>query len=114
MKYKFGKDMHIMVDVLTYCHKLGAEDFNIDVKTSGGVFELSLRCHIENMPDGELEDLRTELGRNRQKEIEQDYWGLSGEVEADCELTLVGMMVDEAKVSYEDGVFAIDIRRLEK
>jgi|GEM_PF-4488797 len=27
MKYKFGKDMHIMVDVLTYCHKLGAEDF---------------------------------------------------------------------------------------
>ena len=46
-------------------------------------------------------------------EVENYYWNLGGECEFDTELTLVGMMINSAKVTYIDNVLTISIIREE-
>ena len=49
----------------------------------------------------------------RQHEVEQYYWHLGGESEFDCELSLVGMMVDNTNIKYENDRLHIELQRLE-
>ena len=114
MKFKFEKDMHIMVDIVSWCRKLGADSFHIDIENDETGFWLKIRCKIDMLGETPLNELKSELNRSRQKEIEQDYWGLMGEIETDCELTLVGMMVDEANIGYIDDILSIEVFRSEK
>lgn len=53
------------------------------------------------------------LNTPRQYEVENYYWNLGGECEFDSELTLVGMMINSAKISYKDGNLKISIIREE-
>lgn len=113
MKFKFEKDMRILSDLITYCHLLGALDYHIDMASNNGVFEFTIRCGIDYVEQRTLDELRAELGRGRRREIEQDYWGLTGEGDDACELTLIGMMVDEAEVAYKDKIFTLHVKRFE-
>lgn len=113
MKYMFEKQMRIMTDIMTYCHMLGAKAYNIEMKTVDDVFNLDISCDAENVTSLVLDELDTELNRPRQMEIEQNYWGLSGDVDTDCELTLIGMMVDRAVITYDGTTLHIHAERIE-
>ena len=113
MKYRFDKNMRIMADLMTYCHQLGALDYHIDMKHAEGVSHCTIRCAVPSIDPERLAELDTELNRPRQKEIEQNFWGLSGENDIDAELTLVGMMVDKATITYENGQLTIHCIRLD-
>jgi len=113
MKHTFEKTLRITADLLTYCHKLGALDYHVDMKHQGPECHCTIRCTVPGLFEDSLSELRDELSRPRMQEIEQSYWGLSGEIESDSELTLVGMMVDEAEVVYEGEQLRIHYMRLE-
>jgi len=113
MKFNFEKDTRIISDVMEYCHNLGALDYHIDMKTESGVSKIHVRCTIPNVSEEVLSGMKWELNLPRQKEIEQEFWGLSGDDDTEAELALVGMMIDEAEVTYEDGVLTLDLIRLE-
>ena len=68
---------------------------------------------IDNISKDELESLIDILNTPRQREVENYYWNLGGECEFDTELTLVGMMINSAKVTYIDNVLTISIIREE-
>ena len=113
MRFNFEKETRIILDMIVFCHKLGAEDYRTYLKTEDGVSKMQVKCTIPKVPQVVLEELRQELNIPRQREIEQEFWGLSGEDETGTELTLVGMMIDGAEITYEDEVLTFDMFRIE-
>lgn len=111
MKFRFEKNMRILVDLATYCHKHGATSFNMNLNTTDQAAEFTVSATVRDVSREELQDLVEILNSPRHQEVEQNYWGLTGEVETDCELTLVGMMVDEAEIQYKNGTLTIHAKR---
>ena len=111
MKTDFEKNMHIASDLLAYCHLKGATEYHFDMTAKDGASVFLIKAGPADIPAKEMERLREMLNMPRQREIEQDYWALMGESEDYCELTLVGMMCDEASVDYRDRELIIAVKR---
>ncbi|MDR0491180.1 MAG: hypothetical protein LBH28_08065 [Oscillospiraceae bacterium] len=112
MKNDFVKIMKISSELLSYCHMRGAHNFNLDVVEKEGVTELTISSFPADLSDEELALLEKKLHAPRAREIEHDYWSLSGKSDKTSELVLVGMMTDEAAVIYRNGILSIKLVRL--
>ncbi|MCL2200690.1 MAG: hypothetical protein FWB75_01900 [Oscillospiraceae bacterium] len=113
MKIKFQKTMNIVSELLSYCQLHGAKEYHLDIKEEDGAVTLLMRACPELITDSEFEFLKTALSAPRQRDVEQQYWELVGESDVDSELTLIGMLCDEAKVEYADSVLTIWLKRLD-
>lgn len=107
MSLNLEKVMRIVNDLVGFCHSEGGEEFQIFIKHDQGCSSLTISSPIKGLAPDLVEELSYELNLPRQHEIEQSYWELSGEAELSGELSLVGMMIDEAKVGYRDGILYI-------
>jgi len=113
MKVEFEKKMHIVSDLLAYCHTQGAKNFNLDMNESESKTIINLTAYPVKISDAELAKVRKLLSAPRSYEIETNYWGLSGESESKAELMLVGMMTDNALVECDgDDNITITLTRL--
>lgn len=111
MKFKIEKNLRIINELITYCSHFGGHNVSIDIKNSETETFISVISKVSNFTDENLSDLKQALNVPRQHEIEQYYWHLGGESEFDSEICLVGMMVDEVKVSFIDNVLNIEVKR---
>lgn len=112
MSFHLEKMMRIVNDLVAFCYAEGGNEFQICFSHEGqGASSVSISCPLPDLTQEMIDTLTEELNLPRQHEIEQDYWELSGETELSGELTLVGMMIDEATVGYRDGVLHIHILR---
>ena len=113
MKLRYEKSMRVLTDIMGYCHLIGGQHFSVDFNMSGSQTEIEIKTQLAQVEQSELDNLNTMLNIPRQREVEQYYWNISGEEEIDNELSLAGMMVDEATVAYEDGVLTVTALRLD-
>ncbi len=113
MKYQFERNLKIINELMTYLYKLGAKDINVNLKKNDSNTIFHIWGEINNIEADELDNLTTILNTNRQHEIEEYYWNLGGEAEADGELTLVGMMIDTAEITYSNNILSFKISRNE-
>jgi len=111
MKNSFEKSMKIASELLSYCHNHGAEVFHLDVILEKDSARYVIKASPTTLSEEDLSHLNKLLNAPRQREVEQDYWELMGESESCCELTLIGMLSDEAVVKYEDGLIEITLYR---
>lgn len=111
MTVEFEKNMRILTDIVAYCHNNGALDYDIKMRTVDNKFISTITCTIIDMPAEMIDELTRELNRPRRKEIEQNYWGLTGDTNTDINLTLIGVMIDEAIIVYEAPLFSITVTR---
>ena len=111
MKAEFEKTMLISSELLSYCHLKGASQFHLDIKIEEGETVFEIKSSPAELTGEEMEALKKDLGAPRRREIEQDYWGLSGESESFSELMLVGMMSDQTSVELIEGELRITIHR---
>jgi hypothetical protein len=111
MKSEFEKTMLISSELLSYCHIKGANQFHLDVKMEEGETVFEIKASPTELSEEEMESLRKDIGAPRRREMEQDYWGLSGESESSSELVLVGMMSDETSAEFNGGELHIVIHR---
>lgn len=111
MKFKFEKNLRIVNEIMTYFHKLGAIDIHVTLHTENRSSSFLIWGKINEINDNELYDLKNILNTGRQHEVEEHYWHLGGEYELDGELSLVGMMIDKAEISYNDSILSIKIYR---
>ena len=112
MRAEFEKKMLISSELLSYCHLKGADEFHLDVKVTAGGTVFAIKASPAHVSDEEMAFVRKELNAPRQREMEQDFWGLGGESENASELTLIGMMTDEAAVECGGGVLSVTLTRL--
>jgi len=113
MEFKFEKNLRIMNDLLAYCHNRGADTYHVDIALSTELSVCRIEARLERYPEAAVSQLLELLQTPRQHEVEDSFWGLSGDLDTDPELELIGMMVDEADVSYANGRLVIETRRLE-
>jgi len=111
MKFNFEKKIRILDDLLYYCHGLGATDYSVHVRVDPGATHFEVICPVAVIGKDEIARITETLNRPRQRELEQNYWGLTGEYELEGDLAMAGIMIDEAEVTYENGTLCIVARR---
>ncbi|MDL2273004.1 hypothetical protein LJC34_00395 [Oscillospiraceae bacterium OttesenSCG-928-G22] len=111
MKLEFEKCMHILENLLSYCHALGSDRFHMELGHEKDKMLLFIRADIDGLTDERLEEMQEALSIPRQREVETNYWELIGDYGDEGELGLVGMMVDRADVVYRYGELCILLER---
>ena len=113
MKFKFEKNVVIISELIKYFHSIGVNDIHIDMGTDEITSYFHISGKILNLSKDKLENLSLTLNIPRQHEVEQHYWSLGGETDCDCELCLIGIMIDEVDISYVDNILTLKIVRKE-
>lgn len=113
MKQRYERNVRILNDILGYCHYLDCNEFKVDFLLDDGGSRITVYARIDALPPGEIKRMETFLNVPRQHEVEQHYWNISGIEEIDNELTLAGIMVDKANVSYENDILTIAVERFD-
>lgn len=113
MKFKIEKNLRIINELMSFCYHFLAEDITVNVKTIANTSNITIDAIIKDFPKDDYDNLVQTLNIPRQHEVEQYYWHLGGESEFDCELSLVGMMVDSVNINYESNVLHIELQRIE-
>ncbi|MDR2559534.1 MAG: hypothetical protein LBC86_08355 [Oscillospiraceae bacterium] len=111
MKLEFEKKMKIASDLLSYCHLQGAAEYHLDIKVNNDSAVFVVKASPVKISDEDMKMLRKLLGAPRQKEMEQGYWELVGSSEEKCEMTLIGMMCDEAEAQLTGDELTITVVR---
>lgn len=110
-KIHMEKSVGIVKDLMEYCIVQGANSLDTSLRYENGCAILTVTAHIPGMKPSRLEALYEELSLHRQREVEQNYWELSSEPEATCEMSLIGMMTDKAQLDYENDILKIKLWR---
>lgn len=113
MKFKSEKLIKLMNELINFCLEIGmvALKINFISHTKGG--EITVSGYVENPPLDELRDLEEILNMPRQEELEECYWMLVGDGHGMQELEMVGTLVDNGSVSYDNNILTIYICRRE-
>ncbi|MDR2533045.1 MAG: hypothetical protein LBC82_09425 [Oscillospiraceae bacterium] len=111
MKLEFEKNMKMASDLLSYCHLQGAAEYHLDIKSTGDSTVFTVKSSPVNISEEGMEKLQKYLSAPRQREMEQDFWELMGNSEEYCEMTLIGMMSDEAEAVLSGDVLTIMVER---
>ncbi|WP_027633112.1 hypothetical protein [Clostridium hydrogeniformans] len=111
MKHINQRNIKISDELMNLCYSYGASHINLDIKTQGKETIFLLKSEIKDLPSDTLDDLVTLMNYPRCHEMEECYWELTGDGDLDSELSLVGIMVDEAYINYEDSILTIELKR---
>lgn len=113
MHFKFKKNLRIINELITCLHKLGAEDINFNLKTKDKETLFLIWGEINFIEKSILDNLVKLLSTKRQHEIEEYYWNLPSDYNSESQLSILGMMIDSAEVTYENSILKIKISRLD-
>lgn len=105
------KNIKIANEILNFCYRHNSNHISLDIKNYADKTLFNISSYVENLNEEYLEELKKLLSSPRSHEMEEYYWRLTGEVSSDSELTLVGMMTDEAVVDYSDSILRIHLVR---
>lgn len=102
MKHINQRNIKIVDELMSFCYKHGAAKINISISTIDKVVTIMLSSNIKDLDNSVIENIQRLLNTPRCHEMEEYYWELPGDSDTDSELTLVGMMTDEAYINYFD------------
>ena len=102
MKHTKQRNIKIVTELLNYCYNHGSQNIHIDINKENENILISIKAEIPSMSQDSLEILETSLNTPRLHEMEEYYWNLTGDTDTGSELLLVGMMINEATVTYTD------------
>ncbi|MGH4122253.1 MAG: hypothetical protein ACREV6_04920 [Clostridium sp.] len=105
MKHTHQRNIKIVNELMGYCYNHGSENVHIDISKEDEKVIIFIRAQISTISKEDLELLERSLTAQRCHEMEEYYWNLTGDSDSYSELTLVGMMIDEAHIIYVDGEY---------
>ena len=105
MKHASQRNIKIVTELMSYCYNHGSDNVNIDVRKEDKKIIIFIKAQISFISKEDLEFLEKLLNAPRCHEMEEYYWNLTGDDDTDTELTLVGMMIDDAHINYVDGAY---------
>ncbi|OPJ56800.1 hypothetical protein [Alkalithermobacter paradoxus] len=111
MKHFKKRITKIVDELLTYMFYLGATDISVNVKEEEKFFKISLNCNYNITKKPKIDRLVNALKCSKQEEMEEYYWELAGECDVDNELPLIGMMIDEAEIDFDDNSIEVILYR---
>ena len=112
MNESLDKSICIVSELMLYCHKLGCTTSHIDVNIQPDTAYYMIRAPIAYVEQEELERVQYCLNQPRDRMMEESYWQLGGQSIDDGQLMLIGMMVDDVEVTFENGELYICVSRV--
>lgn len=113
MRQIFEKNTRIMTNLLTYLYELGGENFHVDIAPGARVSRIRICAKLPHLSPETLAEMENTLRLPRQRDMEENYWYLSGESEFGSNLTLIALMTDCVHFSYQDGELTVELAREE-
>ena len=112
MKHINQRNIKITSELMSFCYKYQCQKININVETIENETFINLTAEVFDMNTSTLELVKKLLNTPRCHEMEEYYWSLTGDDDTDSELTLVGIMIDEAEIVYTDNkLLQINLKR---
>lgn len=111
MKHTKKRITKIVDEMITYLFKIGATDINIDLQENVDYYKMSFKSNYTSKDKTKLDKLKKCLKCNKREEVEEYYWELTGQCDVDCQLTLVGMMVDKADINIGEDTIEVILYR---
>jgi len=112
MKHEKKRITKIVDEIMTYLYSIGAKDIGIRVKEFEDRYVMTFNSDYKKMCEKKLDALIKALKScSKQQEMEEYYWELLGDCDVDSELTLVGMMVNEAELDVEEDAIELKLTR---
>jgi len=105
LKHTDQRNIKIVTELMGYCYKHGSDNVHIDINKENEKIIIFIRAQTSVITKKNLEHLETALNGPRCHEMEEYYWNLTGDNDTYTELSLVGMMIDEAHINYVDGEY---------
>jgi hypothetical protein len=113
MSREHERVVHMVSELLNVLFSMGASKIDVRILEEADRFFISLQGKACLDIRQKLKKTRRLLRMNRSREMEEELWSLAGSVDYDTELSLVGMMTDEAEIRYDEetGVLVIELLR---
>lgn len=102
MRQEKKRVMKIITEITSFLLHIGAKKITMDYEESDEAFLITLEGNYQKKYMKDIYQVVKYLNYDREVEMEEYYWELSGNYNMDTELTLVGMMTDDATVYYDD------------
>jgi hypothetical protein len=102
MKHGKMRLSKIVDELISYCFSIGATDISVNIKDAEGYSKISVKSNYKDIPKEKIEKLSKLMKCGKQEAMEEYYWPLTGEYDADTELSLVGMMADKVDIKYTE------------
>ncbi len=104
------KSIKVVSELIAFCFKSNAREIDVNINDKDNEVVIFIKAYIKDM-SADLLDKLDELNTPRQTQVEEYYWELAGESNQYQELNLVGMMIDQAYIEYEDNWLQITVFR---
>ncbi len=114
MRHETKKISRIVDELTTLFLKKDTDEVDFKIKREPDQTTIQIIGYRTHFDDIYINQLRETLNIQRQWEIEEYYWQLTGETDYDDELTLVGAMIDEAIVEKKEGNLYMQLVRYHK
>lgn len=111
MKDQSKKISRIISELSTYYLEKNPTNLTICVDNLDDHFKITFKVHDVECSQAENERILEILNEPRQPATEAYYWTLSGESSRDSELSLIGMMIDEAEMSCDGSCLLVELYR---
>lgn len=105
MKHTKLKISKIVDELMNYFFYMGASDIQINVQETNEYFKIYCKSNYSAGDKSlkKVQKLVKLLNCTKHEDMEEYYWTLAGDCDVSNELSLVGMMTDEAVVRYTEG-----------
>ncbi len=113
MGHRLEKNMKIMEELVSFCTKRGSRDIDLNLNFEKTFSTITVSAKNTKASDEDLRMLKEALFSDRQHEVEECFWNITGEDYFGHELTITGVMIDDATVTYENNVLEIVAKRIE-
>lgn len=110
---RLEKCMKIMEELVSFCAKRGSRDIDMNLHFENKISVISIVAPNTVISNDDIEFLTEALHSDRQHEVEECYWCISGEDYFGDELTLAGVMIDSAEIFYDGNILKVIARRNE-
>ncbi len=111
MKHANKRVGKIVDELFTFFLNIGAKNITINYQDQDLYHAINLDCDRPKGKEKELAKLKKYLKCEKSEEMEEFFWELAGESDVDTEITIVGMMCDEKKLSITDDRIEIKLKR---
>ncbi len=111
MRHETKKICKIVDELTTLLLKDDTDEVDFKIKKEKDQTLIRITDYNTRYSKSDVDYIRECLSVERQQEVEEYYWQLAGESDNDCELTLVGAMIDEVKIEHRNHNLYIEMIR---
>lgn len=111
MQHNKKRISKIVDELVAYFFTMGATDININLQEKKDYYKIVLSSNYIVKDQEKIEKMIRCLKCDKQEEMEEYFWELAGDCDIDTELTLVGMMTDEAKIDISEDTIKLVLYR---